>query len=146
MIIEEMTSQDLMEIKNLFRSVFSGPPWNEDWSDDQQLDEYLKDLIEVRGSLLFGLYEEEELIGISIGKIKHWCGGTEYYIEELCIRNDHQGKGYGKEFFALIEGKIKERGIHTIYLMTDRNQPAYEFYKKIGFRELPELTSFFKTF
>ena len=111
-----------------------------------QLDEYLKDLIEVRGSLLFGLYEEEQLIGISLGKIKHWCGGTEYYIEELCVRNDHQGKGYGKEFFALIEGKIKERGIHTIYLMTDRNQPAYEFYKRIGFREMPELTSFFKTF
>ena len=146
MIIREIAPQDLEEIKKLFRSVFSSPPWNEDWSDEQQLDEYLKDLIEVRGSLLFGLYEEEQLIGISLGKIKHWCGGTEYYIEELCIRNGYQGKGYGKEFFALIEGKIKERGIHTIYLMTDRNQPAYEFYKKIGFRELPELTSFFKTF
>ena len=143
-LIKEMSSKDLAEMKTLFRSVFSSPPWNEDWSDEQQLDEYLKDLIEVRGSLLFGLYEAEQLIGISIGKIKHWYGGTEYYIEELCIRNDYQGKGYGKAFFTLIEGKIKERGLHVIYLMTDRNQPAYEFYQKIGFRELPELTSFFK--
>jgi len=86
------------------------------------------------------------LIGISLGKIKHWCGGTEYYIEELCIRSDLQGKGYGRTFFKLIEEKLSELGLHTIYLMTDRNQPAYEFYKKLGFRELPELTSFFKEF
>ena len=168
-MIREIFLSDLKEIKDLFRSVFSGPPWNEDWSDETQLSEYLKDLIEVRGSLLFGLYDEEgtltsssevaqsrdglpaskmhgSLIGISLGKIKHWCGGTEYYIEELCIRSDLQGQGYGREFFRLIEEKLSELGLHTIYLMTDRNQPAYEFYKKLGFRELPELTSFFKEF
>lgn len=29
--------------------------------------------------------------------------------------------------------------------MTDRNMPAYEFYKHLGFTEIPELTSFVKT-
>ena len=146
MIIKEIFLSDLEEIKKLFRSVFSGPPWNEDWCDEEQLDEYMKDLIEVRGSLLFGLYEENQLIGISIGKIKHWCGGTEYFIEELCIRNELQGKGYGRQFIELIGEKIRERGLHTIYLMTDRNQPAYQFYNRLGFREIPELTSFTKDF
>ncbi len=85
-------------------------------------------------------------IGISIGKIKHWCGGTEYFIEELCIRNELHGKGYGRQFIELIGEKIRERGLHTIYLMTDRNQPAYQFYNRLGFREIPELTSFTKDF
>ena len=145
MIIRELSIADLEKIKKLFVSVFSSPPCEEDWSDEEQLDEYLKDLIEVRNSLIYGLYEDD-LVGISIGKIKHWCGGTEYFIEEMCIRNDHQGKGYGKEFFSLIEDKLKDRGLNQIYLTTDRDKPAYRFYKKLGFRELPELTSFFKEF
>ena len=144
MNIQEIFESDLEEIKDLFRSVFMGPPWNEEWSDEEQLNEYLKDLIEVRGSLLFGLYEEEQLIGMSLGRIKHWYKGTEYFIEELCIRNDYQGKGYGRLLFELIGEKLKEHNLNTIFLMTDRNQPAYRFYQRLEFRELPELTSFYK--
>lgn len=40
--------------------------------------------------------------------------------------------------------KLKARGLDTIFLMTERSQPAYEFYKYIGFTELPELTAFAK--
>jgi len=135
-----------VEIMSLFKEVFSAPPWNEDWSDDDQLDNYLKDLTEVRNPLLYGLYEGNDLVGVSIGRIKHWCEGTEYFIEELCIRMDRQKKGYGKEFFSLIEKDLKEKGLDTIFLMTDRDKPAYEFYKKNGFKEIPELTSFIKSF
>ncbi len=93
---------------------------------------------------MYGLYEEEQLIGISLGRIKHWYKGTEYFIEELCIRNDYQGKGYGRLLFELIGEKLKEHNLNTIFLMTDRNQPAYRFYQRLEFRELPELTSFYK--
>lgn len=136
----------VVEIRSLFKEVFSAPPWNEDWSDGDQLDNYLKDLTEVRNPLLYGLYEGKDLVGVSIGRIKHWCEGTEYFIEELCIRMDRQKKGYGKEFFSLIEKDLKEKGLDTIFLMTDRDKPAYEFYKKNGFKEIPELTSFVKLF
>ena len=138
--IKEINISMLEEIKVLFGSVFSSPPWNEEWKDDQ-LNEYLNDLIDVRGSLLYGLFEDESMIGISIGKIKHWCGGTEYFIEELCIRNDYQRRGLGRDFFTLIKKKLNERGITQLFLMTDRDKPAYEFYKKIGFKEFPEIAS-----
>ena len=146
MILKELDKLFFEEIRQLFRSVFSAPPWNEDWSDDECLDGYLKDLTEVRNPLLYGLYDGDELIGISIGKIKHWCKGKEYFIEELCLRDDHQGKGYGREFFALIEAALKEKGLNSIYLMTDRDKPAYTFYKKNEFTELPEVTAFIKEF
>ena len=51
-----------------------------------------------------------------------------------------------EEFFSLIEKDLKEKGLDTIFLMTDRDKPAYEFYKKNGFKEIPELTSFIKLF
>ena len=96
-------------------------------------------------SLTYGLYDgPDELIGVSMGYVKHWYKGTEYFIEELCIRNDYQGKGYGRLLFELIGEKLKEHNLNTIFLMTDRNQPAYRFYQRLEFRELPELTSFYK--
>ena len=94
MIIRELDQSYFEKLKELFRSVFSAPPWNEDWSDEQ-LDSYMRELIEVRGSIIYGLFDQDEFIGMSVGKIRHWCGGTEYFIEELCIRSDYQGRGCG---------------------------------------------------
>ena len=144
--LKELYLLEIEKIKPLLLNVFSSPPWNEDWSDEKQFDEYLRDLIEVRGSLLYGLYLDEELIGVSIGKIKHWCSGTEYYIDELFIAKEYQNHGYGKEFLRMIEDKLPEKGVCAIYLMTDKDKPAFEFYKKMGFEELKETTAFFKKF
>jgi aminoglycoside 6'-N-acetyltransferase I len=138
------------EIKALFNDVFGSEPWNEKWSNDQ-LEEYLRDLTEVRGMLVYGLFDGQPdggnpLIGIAIGRIKHWCEGTEYYIEETCIARPYQGKGYGRLFFDLIERDLISRNIRSIFLMTDADKPASGFYRKIGFTELPGLTSFYKDF
>ena len=146
MDIKELNSSDLEEIKIFYRNVFGAPPWNEDWSDDVKLDEYMKDLTEVRNPIIYGLYDNEELVGLSIGKIKHWYEGVEYYLEEFCIRQDYQGKGMGSRFISLIKDNLKEKDIHVIYLMTDVDKPAYHFYKKNGFKEIPELTSFYIEF
>lgn len=142
----ELGESDFEDIKTLFRSVFTQPPWNDDWSDDEQLDQYLMDLMGARTPLVLGLVENETLVGISIGSIRHWYEGTEYIIDELCIRTDLQGRGYGSRFLALIEEHLKSLGLHTIYLTTERNVPAYHFYRSRGFRELPNDIALFKSF
>ena len=146
MIIRELTIDDIEIMKELFKSVISGPPWYEDWSDGKQLDEYFRDLIEVRNPVNFGLYEDDKLIGLSVGRMKHWCGGNEYWIEEFCIHTDYQGKGCGTEFISMIENRLAVQGYHQIFLFTDRNKPAYRFYHKLGFEELPHLAAFFREF
>ncbi len=144
--LTELGISDLGTIKALFRGVFTQPPWNDDWSDDKQLDQYLLDLMGARSSLVLGLVEQDELIGVSLGSIRHWYEGTEYLIDEICIRGDLQGRGHGSEFLSLIEGYLKGLDVHTIYLTTDRDVPAYGFYKSHGFRELPKDVALFKTF
>ena len=145
-VIKELSINDFDVIKTLFRSVFTAPPWNDDWSDDEQLDDYLKDLMMVRTPLILGLMEGDDLVGVSIGNIRHWCRGTEYFIEELFVRTDMQGRGLGTAFMKSIESYLKERGIDQIFLHTERSKPSYEFYKKLGFTDLVELASFFKEF
>lgn len=142
----ELGESDFEGIKALFRSVFTQPPWNDDWSDDEQLDQYLMDLMGARTPLVLGLVEDGTLVGISIGSIRHWYEGTEYIIDELCIRTDLQGRGYGSQFLTLIEDHLRSLGLHTIYLTTERNVPAYHFYRSRGFRELPNDIAFFKSF
>ncbi len=131
-------------IEELFVSVFTKEPWNDDWSDKNQLQLYIHDLIGQKNSLTFGLYEETELIGISMGHIRHWHTGTEYYIDELCIRTSKQREGIGTLFVNEIEKACKELGLFHIFLLTENNVPAYEFYKKRKFYECKNSVAFVK--
>ena len=137
--------QEIEEIQALFVQVFTAEPWNDDWSDRQQLRLYLTDLLGQSNSLTFGLYEGPALMGLSMGRIKHWYTGTEYCIDELCIRTDRQRQGLGSHFLEELQRQLKSMGIEQIFLQTDRDVPAYEFYLKNGFLELSDLVSFAKT-
>ena len=120
-------------IKELFVNVFSNPPWNDYWSDENQLHLYIQDLVGQSNSLTFGLFEGIELIGISMGHTIHWYTGTEYYINELCIATAKQEKGIGTMFLNMIENACRELELTHIFLLTENNVPAFEFYKKVDF-------------
>ena len=124
------------ELKLLFRDTFTNPPWNDDWSDDIQLTEYLLDLTGSRNSLAFGLLDGDRLVGLSLGSIMHWCTGTEYYIYEFCIDRSRQHEGLGTFFLHGIEDAVRDMGVDHIFLQTENNVPAYDFYRKNGFTEL----------
>ena len=134
--LKKLSIEDKEAIKAVFVSVFTKEPWCDDWSDQEQLDLYICDLAGQGYSLTYGLYDEaNELIGISMGYIKHWYSGTEYIINELCIKTERQGAGAGTFFIHAIEKAIKDLGLKQIFLLTESNVPAYEFYKKNGFVE-----------
>lgn len=130
--------------KELFVRVFSGEPWKDDWSDAAQLERYIQDLMGQSNSLTFGLCEGPELIGLSMGRIKHWCTGTEYCIDELCIHPAAQGKGVGTRFLHEIEQACRALGIAYIFLLTENNVPAFTFYQKRGYSLLENNVAFAK--
>ena len=136
--------EEMPAIRELFAGVFTGEPWNDDWSDGEQLDLYLEDLVGQQNSLTYGLYEDGQMVGLSMGRMKHWYTGTEYYIDELCIRTDRQGTGLGTRFLQEIEYAIREAGMVQIFLQTSADVPAYQFYRKNGFQELKGHVSFQK--
>lgn len=144
--IKALDEKLLEEIKTFFVEVFSKEPWKDDWSDESQLHEYIKELICQSHSMTFGLFEDEEMVGLSMGYFFHWYSGTEYYIKEICIKENEQGRGLGTQFLELIEKELVEKGIHQIFLLTDRNVPACQFYKKNGFSECQDTVAFAKSF
>ncbi|HFI0903075.1 GNAT family N-acetyltransferase [Streptococcus suis] len=144
MELKELTLADMEMVKELFLSVFSQEPWNDDWSDEEQLDRYLGDLLSHPRALCFGLLDQGKLIALSLGHIRYWYEGTEYRIEELCIARNYQGRGIGKDFLKRIEEQLIVRNIVHILLQTERNVPAFSFYEKCGFRTLEEDVTMFK--
>lgn len=143
-VFRKLDPEDWEQVRDLFAGVFCAPPWNDDWSDREQLNAYIRDLTAQSNSLSFGLYREGELAGVSMGYIRHWFRGTEYCIDELFIRGDLQGQGLGGLFLQKIEEAVREAGMKAIFLQTENTVPAYDFYRKNGYRELKEHVSFHK--
>lgn len=135
---------EIEAIKELFVGVFTIEPWNDDWSNQEQLNLYLSDLVGQSHSLTYGVFQNKKLIGVSMGHIRHCFTGTEYYMDELCIQTDKQGNGIGTLFLKEIEDEIKEIGLVQLFLQTEKSIPAYGFYQKNGFYELKEHVSFAK--
>jgi len=139
-----LDASHLPQMAELYRSAFHGEPWNDDWSDTEQLMEYIKEISGSYHALNYGLFINGELIALSIGMIRHWWEGTNYNIEEFCVATAYQGQGTGSAFMKLIEADVKKRGLAGIFLQTDNDKPSYNFYKKNGFNELSAHVSFYK--
>ena len=135
MELRRLTNEDREIATKLFTDVFTHEPWNDDWSDREQLDAYIRDLTGQSYSLTLGYFDGDVLTALAMGYIKHWYSGTEYIINELCVDRKRQGQGIGSSFLKAIEEYLSENGISQIFLLTDRNVPAYQFYLKNGFQE-----------
>ena len=144
MELKELTISDREAITELFLDVFMNEPWNDDWSDRKQLYAYITELVGQECSLTLGYYDGDKLIGLSMGHIKHWYQGTEYFIDEFCVDRQYQGKGIGSSFMDSIEDYLRNNEVSDIFLLTERNVPAYEFYLHRGFREMKNNVSLSK--
>lgn len=58
------------------------------------------------------------------------------YIEDLFIKPEYRGKGFGKEFFHKLLEMIKDEGYSKLeWSCLDWNTLSIEFYKKLGAKE-----------
>ncbi len=142
--LRELNIEGIEEIKTFFVDIFTKEPWYDDWSNKEQLHAYIIDLIGNKNSLVLGLFENNDMVGLTMGSVKHWYTGTEYCVDEFCVKREEQGRGLGTQFLEAIEAYIKSKGMTQIFLLTERNVAAYYFYKKNGFVELENHVSLFK--
>ena len=110
-------------------------PWNDDWSDEKQLNAYIADLTGQSNSLTLGYFDGGSLAALSMGHIKHWYTGTEYYIDEFCVDESCRRQGIATAMVDFIRQYAKEKGLRRIELnMWEFNRDALAFYEAAGFR------------
>ncbi len=63
-------------------------------------------------------------------------GGYVGLVEDMVVKNCYLGKGVGRKLILEIEGWARSQGLTRLQLLADRNnQPALEFYTKMGWQE-----------
>ena len=81
------------------------------------------------------MVENGEILGALFAREKVWWSGSEVYVEELFVKQSHQGRGYGTMLIKRVEQYVQENSLAGITLSTNRYAPARQFYKKLGFAE-----------
>jgi aminoglycoside 6'-N-acetyltransferase I len=84
MKLQPIEHQHLKECADLFISVFSNPPWNEDWEIESALNR-LEDLYDMPRQHSILAIVEDQIIGFAIGYVERWYQGKSFYLKEICI-------------------------------------------------------------
>ena len=72
-----------------------------------------------------------------------WLGRPGLYLEDLFVRPEERGKGYGRALLERLAQIAKERGCGRMeWAVLDWNDPAIQFYRKLGAQPMDEWTVF----
>jgi GNAT superfamily N-acetyltransferase len=72
-----------------------------------------------------------------------WTGRRGVYLEDLFVRPDVRGKGYGKALLVRLAEIARDRECGRMeWAVLDWNEPAIKFYRKLGARPNDEWTIF----
>ena len=94
--------------------------------------------------VLLGL-EEGEPAGFAVffHNFSTWLGRPGLYLEDLFVRPEKRGKGYGRALLERLAQIAKERGCGRMeWAVLDWNEPAIQFYRKLGAEPMDEWTVF----
>ena len=89
--------------------------------------------------------EGEHAVGFAVffHNFSTWLGRPGLYLEDLFVRPSERGRGYGRALLERLAQIAHERGCGRMeWAVLDWNEPAIQFYKKLGAQPLNEWTVF----
>ena len=84
-----------------------------------------------------------EIVGMAIWFLNYstWQGKHGIYLEDLFIKPEFRGRGYGKALLQHLAAICNERGYGRFqWWVLDWNSPAIEFYRALGAEAMSEWT------
>ena len=90
-------------------------------------------------------FENETAVGFAVffHNFSTWLGRPGLYLEDLFVRPEDRGKGYGRALLIQLAKIARDRGCGRMeWAVLDWNKPAIEFYRKLGAKPMDEWTVF----
>ena len=90
-------------------------------------------------------YHEDKPVGYALYFFNYssFVGRPGLYIEDIYVRQEHRGKGFGKAFLVYLARIAQEKKCGRMeWAVLDWNEPSIEFYKKLGATAMDEWTVF----
>jgi GNAT superfamily N-acetyltransferase len=91
------------------------------------------------------LFENEAAAGFALffHNFSTWIGRPGLYLEDLFVRPEHRGKGYGRGLLMELAKIARDRNCGRMeWAVLDWNEPAIQFYRKLGAKPMHEWTVF----
>jgi len=90
-------------------------------------------------------FEEETAVGFAVffHNFSTWLGRPGLYLEDLFVKPEVRGKGYGRALLVHLAKIARDRGCGRMeWAVLDWNEPAIKFYLTLGAKPLEEWTVF----
>ena len=98
----------------------------------------------VRMEMSAGAFDaNQQMIGFCINGVGTWQGTETAYDAGTGVVREYRGRGVGKELFAFLTPRLKDKGIKQYLLeVLTTNTPAASLYRKLGFMDTRRLAVF----
>jgi len=90
-------------------------------------------------------FEGESAVGFALffHNFSTWLGRPGLYLEDLFVKPEKRGKGYGRALLVDLAKIALERGCGRMeWAVLNWNQPAIKFYRSLGAKPMDEWTVF----
>jgi GNAT superfamily N-acetyltransferase len=90
-------------------------------------------------------FENETPVGFAVffHNFSTWLGRPGLYLEDLFVKPEKRGKGYGHALLIDLAKIARDRGCGRMeWAVLDWNDPAIQFYHKLGAKPMNEWTVF----
>jgi GNAT superfamily N-acetyltransferase len=90
-------------------------------------------------------FEGSEPVGFAVffHNFSTWLGRPGLYLEDLFVKPESRGKGYGRALLVDLAKIARDRGCGRMeWAVLDWNDPAIQFYRKLGAAPMDEWTVF----
>lgn len=109
-------------------------------ADEQTLEHWIFD--KEKAEVIFALEDEKEVgFALFFHNFSTFLGRAGLYLEDLYVKPEYRGKGYGKSLLKKLAEIAVERGCGRLeWWCLDRNQPSIDFYLSLGAEPMSDWT------
>ena len=123
--------RELAEYEKMLDEVVADEAMLEEWIFDKQ-----------KAEVIFALEDETEVgFALFFHNFSTFLGRAGIYLEELYVKPEYRGKGYGKGLLRKLASIAVERGCGRFeWSCLDWNKPSIDFYLSLGAEPMDEWT------
>lgn len=123
--------QELADYEHMLDEVVANEAILEEWIFDRR-----------KAEVLFALENGEEIgFALFFHNFSTFLGRSGIYLEDLYVKREYRGKGYGKAILKKLASLAVERGCGRLeWWCLDWNRPSIDFYLSLGAEPMKDWT------
>ena len=127
-----ITMEHLNRYGEIYAAAFSGPPWNDPWTEADAVI-HVRELLETKTSYGLEYVMVGKVVGFLLGTSMLFHYGRTFEINDLAVDPAWQGRGIASALLERCKADMKARGIVGLHLITSAGGFLPGFYERHGF-------------